>query len=73
MRKVQNLGAALAIAGFVAVGMMTSSARLEAAGPVNGNPAVNRACELLAAAIAQLDPTSELAIYLQGQYDAYCK
>jgi hypothetical protein len=36
MNKFRNLGTALALAGFVATGMMASSARLQAAGPGSG-------------------------------------
>jgi hypothetical protein len=37
MRKIRKFGTALAVAAFVATGMMASSANLYAAGPGTGN------------------------------------
>lgn len=73
MRKIRKVGTALALAAFVATGMMASSASLYAAGPGTGNgTSQSRLCDLLKSAIALVDPTSELGIYLQAQWDAYC-
>src|SRR3954471_2884379 len=65
MNKFRNLGTALALAGFVATGMMASSARLQAAGPGSGggrsNTVICGGLKLLydAAVAAGLDERAE--------------
>jgi hypothetical protein len=75
MRKIQNLGAALTLAGVLALGMMTSTARVEAAGFGPNNPNTQTllcsfAKSAIEAAATALGPDSALVIYLQQQYTA---
>jgi hypothetical protein len=75
MRKIRKFGTALALAAFVATGMMASSASLYAAGPGGGN-SQTALCGLLERAItsatAYFGADSDLVKYLQAQYDANC-
>jgi hypothetical protein len=75
MRKIRKFGAALAVAAFVATGMMASSANLYAAGPGTGNGNSQTVlCGLLERAIASATylGATDLAAALQAQYDANC-
>ena len=75
MRKIRTFGTALAVAAFVATGMMASSTSLYAAGPRGGN-SQTVLCGLLQKAIdgatTVLGADSELVKALQAQYDANC-
>ena len=73
MRKIRKFGTALALAAFVATGMMASSASLYAAGPGGGN-SQTVLCGLLQRAInsATAIGATDLAAALQAQYDANC-
>jgi hypothetical protein len=75
MRKIRKFGTALAVAAFVATGMMASSARLYAAGPGGGN-SQTVLCALLAKAMANtttlFGADSDVVKSLQAQYDANC-
>ena len=72
MRKIRKFGTALALAAFVATGMMASSASLYAAGPGGVGPSSSTPCELLAKAIVFVGADTELGKYLQTQWDLYC-
>jgi hypothetical protein len=75
MRKIRKFGTALALAAFVATGMMASSTSLYAAGPGGGN-SKTVLCGLLEKAIASatavLGADSDLVVALQARYAENC-
>jgi len=76
MRRFRRFGSALVLAVFVATGMVTFSARLQAAGP-GGGRSQTVLCGLLARAIssatALFGADSALVVYLQGEFNANCQ
>ena len=70
MRKLTNLGSALVIASFVAVGMVTFNAPINAAGPGGGRSG-STLCALLANAevVALALPDSEFKAALLASID----
>jgi hypothetical protein len=73
MIKFRKFGAALTLAGFVATGMLASTARLHAAGPGSGKSQAVL-CNLLESAIAVATSlgNQDLVDYLTAQYAANC-
>jgi len=73
MRKIRKFGMALAMAAFVATGMMASSTSLYAAGPGSGNGQSKTVlCTLLKKAIdnANAIGADDLAAALTDQFNA---
>lgn len=68
MRNFRKIGTALVLAGFVATGMIASSAELQAAGGGNSKTAICRNLDrAIAAAIALGPDAAELVAYLEAQ------